>query len=305
MRVSVVIPTHNGRHLLEKHLLAVLACLRSGDEVIVVDDASTDNSVEFLKETYPLVHLVQHKNTLRYAQSCNDGVAVAKNPLIFLLNNDVSPDPNALSTVVSHFAHTMVGAVGFLEYDASGKVQGRSVGSFQRGMFVHARAKEQTAGPTMWAAGGSMVMRTDLWKKLGGMDTLFRPAYSEDIDLGYRTWKAGFGVFFEPNSLVFHDHETTNLSVFGKTKIEIMSYKNAFLFLWKNVTDTRILLSHLLWLPYHIIYGGLRSHGLLIFGLIQAVLQMDEVLRARRKAGKTAVISDQNVMKNAHIGGSI
>ena len=195
MRVSVVIPNYNGRDLLEKHLPAVFACLRDGDEVIVVDDASTDNSVEFLKKTYPLIHVVAHRNTLRYAQSCNDGVAAAKNPLIFLLNNDVSPEPNALHAAVSHFAHKIVGAIGCLEYDASGKVQGRSIASFQRGLFVHARAKEQIAGPTMWAAGGSMVMRADLWKRLGGMDTLFRPAYSEDIDLGYRTWKAGFGVF--------------------------------------------------------------------------------------------------------------
>ena len=200
MRVSVVIPNYNGRHLLEKHLPAVFACLRNGDEVIVVDDASADGSVKFLQRTYPLVHVVAHRNTLRYAQSCNDGVAAAKNPLIFLLNNDVSPEPNALHTAVSHFSHKIVGAIGCLEYDASGKVQGRSVASFQRGMFVHAREKEQTAGPTMWAAGGSMVMRADLWKKLGGMDTLFRPAYYEDIDLGYRTWKAGYGVFFDPIS---------------------------------------------------------------------------------------------------------
>lgn len=242
---------------------------------------------------------------MRYAQSCNDGVAVAKNPLIFLLNNDVSPDSNALSAAVSHFAHNMVGAVGCCEYDASGKVQGRSIASFQRGMFVHARAKEQTAGPTMWAAGGSIVMRTDLWKKLGGMDTLFRPAYAEDIDLGYRTWKAGFRVLFEPKARVFHDHETTNAVVFGRIKMKTMSYKNAFLFMWKNVTDTNILLHHFVYLPYHIIFDGLRSHGLLIFGLIQATLQMGEVLGARRMAAKTAVISDQVVVEKAHIGGLV
>jgi len=297
MRVSVVIPNYNGRHLLEKHLPAVFACLRNGDEVIVVDDASADGSVKFLQRTYPLVHVVAHRNTLRYAQSCNDGVAAAKNPLIFLLNNDVSPESNTLQAAVSHFSHKIVGAIGCLEYDASGKVQGRSVASFQRGMFVHAREKEQTAGPTMWAAGGSMVMRADLWKKLGGMDTLFRPAYYEDIDLGYRTWKAGYGVFFDPSSRVFHDHETTNTSVFGKTQIEVMSHKNAFLFIWKNVTDTRILLHHFLWLPYHVIFGGFRSRGLLIAGLFQAVLQMGEVLRARKIGEKTAKLTDQNTIQ--------
>ncbi len=305
MRVSVVIPTYNGRDSLEKHLPAVLACLRDGDEVIVVDDASTDNSVEFLKKTYPFIHLIQHKNTMRYAQSCNDGVVDAKNPLIFLLNNDVSPDSDVLHAVIPHFFRSVVGAIGCLEYDVSGKVQGRSVASFQRGMFIHARSKNQTTGPTMWAAGGSMVMRTDLWKKLGGMDSLFRPAYSEDIDLGYRTWKAGFEVFFESNSRVFHDHETTNATVFGQTKIDVMSFKNAFLFMWKNVTDTDILLQHFLWLPYHIIFGGFRSHGLLIFGLFQALLQMGEVLRARRIAAKNAVISDTNVVEKARIEGSL
>ena len=75
--------------------------------------------------------------------------------------------------------------------------------------------------------------------------------------------------------------------------------------MWKNVTDTRILLRHFLRLPYHVLFGGFRSHGLLIVGLFQAVLQMGEVLRARRATAKTAVISDTLVMRKVRVGGSL
>lgn len=296
MQVSIVIPNYNGLVVLQQHLPAVLRCMRKEDELIVVDDASNDDSVSFLKHTYPQIQVIEHARNTRFGQACNDGVAQAKHKLVLLLNNDVSPTPDLIKHLLPHFEDSKVVAVGCCETNSAGVLSGKSVASFTRGMFVHARARKQTSGYTMWATAGSMMVRKSVWEKLGGMDQIFRPAYFEDIDLGYRMWKAGYIVKFDDKAQVFHDHETTNVSAFGSDQIQIMSYKNSFIFMWKNVTDSSVFLSHILWLPYHLIVGGCRSHGLLILGFIQAILQMGEVAISRIKVSKLMILHDKEVI---------
>jgi len=297
MHVSIVIPNYNGLEVLKKHIPSVLACMRDGDELIIVDDASNDASVAFLKTEYPQIRVITHVTNKRFGRTCNDGVDQAKHEYVLLLNNDVAPPKDLIGHVLPHFHDPRVAAVGCLEHDSQGVASGKSVARFARGMFVHARAASQKSGYTMWSTAGSMMVRKSIWQKLGGMDYAFRPAYFEDIDLGYRIWKAGYVVRFEAKARVFHDHETTNMSTFGDERIQVMSYKNGFLFMWKNVTDVSIFLSHICWLPYHLIIGGYRSHGLLILGFIQATLQLTEVMISRWNTRKYIVLSDREVMK--------
>ena len=297
MLVSIVIPNYNGLEVLKKHLPAVLKCMRKDDELIVVDDASKDDSAVFLKSTYPQVKVIEHTLNKRFGQTCNDGIAEAKNELVLLLNNDVAPDPELLKHLLPHFDDPKIAAVGCCEHNSAGVLSGKSIASFTRGMFIHDRATKQTSGYTMWSTAGSMMVRKAIWEQLGGMDHAFRPAYFEDIDLGYRMWKAGFLVRFEAKAKVFHDHETTNITAFGNEHIQVMSYKNGFIFMWKNVTDFSVFLQHICWLPYHLIIGGIRSHGLLILGFFQAILQMGEVFISRAKITKMTVLRDAQVIK--------
>lgn len=286
MNVSVVIPTYNGKELLQKHLPAVLASLKASDEVIIVDDASTDNTVEFLKEKYPHIIIVLHEKNMRFAVSCNDGVRRASNDICVLLNNDVSPTKEFLKPLLKHFDDDLVFAVGCLEENDHHIVSGRALGKFTRGMLIHKRAENQEKTTTLWASGGSMACRKNIWLKIGGMDSLFAPAYWEDIDLSYRAMKMGYGVSFEPNAKVFHHHETTNKSVLGSNNLSIISYRNMFIFYWKNITDIQLLHEHLLWLFYHVIVGGVRTHGQLMIGFVKAVMVLPSVL-VRRKQMKT------------------
>jgi len=106
MRISVLIPNYNGRHLLEKNLPVILkACERwkKGEwEVIIVDDASTDDSVDFLKKNYPQVKIVRHAKNQRFAAACNSGVRAAKGDIVVLLNNDVAPEVNFLEPLIAY-----------------------------------------------------------------------------------------------------------------------------------------------------------------------------------------------------------
>ena len=149
---------------------------------------------------------------------------------------------------------------------------------FRRGLMVHWRAEDQNQPTTDWAFAGAAAYQRKKWLAIGGMDTLFRPAYEEDRDLSYRALKYGWKILFEPKSVVAHHHETTNIKVFGRKRIEIISFKNQFLFVWKNITDRGYLLRHFLWLPYHLLVTNLRSGGLLGIGFLLALIQLPEVI---------------------------
>ncbi len=91
MKISVVIPNYNGQKLLAKNLSKVIAVCKNC-ETIVVDDASTDDSVQFLQIKFPKVKIVKHKKNKRFAVACNSGVKAAQGEIVILLNSDVVPE---------------------------------------------------------------------------------------------------------------------------------------------------------------------------------------------------------------------
>lgn len=305
MKISIVIPSFNGKELLEKNLPAVFkACQTfsssSNDwEIIVVDDGSSDKSVSFIKEKYPTIKLVVHKNNQYFAVSCNDGVKAAQGEVVVLLNNDVEPKEGFLRPLVGNFSDERVFSVGCKEKSLQkGKMifSGRAGGRFKRGFLVHWRAKNQKEKDTLWTASGSAAYRKSLWLKLGGLDPLFRPAYGEDVDLSYRAQKSGLKVLFEPKSQVFHQHETTNIKAFGEKKIKIYAFKNQFLFVWKNITDIKYLFLHFFWLFYHLL-NQLKNRNWLFFqGFLLAIKQLPEVLNSRSKVKKHFQLKDREII---------
>jgi GT2 family glycosyltransferase len=284
---SIVIPNYNGRRLLERNLPEVLkAAKKQGKEfeVIVVDDASTDDSVSFLKKKFPQVKIVLHFQNQRFAAACNSGVQIAKGEVVVLLNNDVAPEPNFLLSLLTHFKDKDVFAVGCREKSKLGNkiiFSGRSEAKFEKGFLIHWRAENQDLSDTFWAAGGSMAVSREKWLKLGGMDPLFRPAYWEDIDLSWRAGKRGWKILFEPKSVVNHNHETTNIMAFGKKRMKVYAYKNQFLFVWKN-GNARMILSNILWLSYHLLRATLSGDWLFWQGFFMALRQLPELVKQRR-----------------------
>lgn len=276
-KVSVVIPNYNGQHLLKKNLPMVLKSLRDQDELVIVDDHSTDKSVEWVVKKFDLhnqkinlgsrkikakvgsyfsvkkkirVVLVVNQKNIRFAKAVNKGVIISKNNLIFLLNNDVSPEADTINQLVKDFDKDVF-AVGCLEIEKNmgGIKAGKNTLEFKRGMFIHSRADDFLAGPTAWASGGSAMFDKKKWLQLDGLDSLFYPAYWEDIDLSFRAKKKGWLVLFEPKAKVDHNHETTNNLVFGQKQIDQMSWQNAKKFVLKHANWWQRLLFYL-WRPY-------------------------------------------------------
>ena len=275
--VSVVIPNYKKEPLIS-HLSAVIkACPNT--EIIVVDDCSPDDIVFYLKKHFPKVKVIKNKINQRFAENCNIGFKAAKGDIVVLINSDVAPKPNFLTPLTKHFSDPKVFAVSCLEIQTvKGKkeISGKNKCQFKRGFLVHSKAKITSLTKftsNCWASGGSMACDRKKFLELGGFDTLYKPAYWEDIDLSWRARELyGYKILFEPKSQVFHNHETTNVSVFGRRRMEIMAMRNQILFVWKN-THGKQLLEHFLWLPYHLTFTTIRTKGVFLIALLKAIIQ--------------------------------
>lgn len=300
LSVSVVIPNFNGGKLLAKHLPAVINAVGSS-EILVVDDASNDRSVQLLKDNFPQIKVITHSINKRFAAACNTGFENASGEIVILLNNDVSPQSDFLANLLKNFEEEKVFAVGCAEKIShnSQDISGKSCATFSRGIVAHRRCERQEFGNTLWVSGGSGAFRKSIWNELKGMDTMFAPAYQEDRDISYRAMKRGYKVLFEPNSVVIHHHETTNKQELGASKMLVTSFKNQFLFIWKNITSTKLILKHLVWLPYQLIVGGIKSKGLLIQGFVQALKNTPDVFVKRQIESKESLVTDEEIFAKA------
>ncbi len=297
-RVSVIIPNYNGRELLAKNLPSVLAnCL--GCEIIVVDDASTDDSIQFLKKKYNKIRIVKNTNNLGFAKTANLGVQKANSRLVLLLNSDVSPRNNFLKVAIKHFENKNLFAVGIEDYShESGKIitKGRGGIKFKKGFFLHFPAFIER-GPTFWVSGGSGLFDRDKFLELGGFDDIYKPFYWEDIDLAFRAWKSGYTCIFEPLSKVDHFHEQGAIAT-QKSRffIKIVSYKNQFIFAWKNISSYTWALEHLLWLPFNIFKAILNFDLAFIAGLAWALLDLPHLLYDQVFSENSYLLSDREVV---------
>lgn len=239
INVSIVIPNWNGEKKIRDNLPKVLEL--TVKEVIVVDDASSDSSLEVLKNNFPTVKVIAKKKNGGFSSAVNTGVNEASGTLVFLLNTDAVPDKNCLKYILPHFEDKRVFSVGC---NSGGSW---SWAKFEKGYFWHFVTQKVTnTHQTLWVSGGSGVFRRTIWEKLGGLDELYAPFYEEDLDIGYRATKRGYINLWEPKALVKHnDKEGVIKENFPKGFIEKISQRNQLIFIWKNITSPSLTKRHI------------------------------------------------------------
>ncbi len=279
-KISIIIPNYNGSSLLEKNLPQVIKCCPNA-QIIVVDDASTDDSTTLLKSKFKLITLLSLNKNRGFAWAANYGVQEAANDIVLLLNTDVTPRHNFLKNVLPYFINENVFAVALADYShESGSiiVRGRGGANFKKGFLNHFELKIEKA-ETLWVSGGSGVYDRKKFLELGGFDTTFAPFYWEDIDLSYRAQKSGFVCHFEPSAKVDHYHAEGAIK---KNKSEFLiktsSYKNQFIFVWKNISDYSMLIAHILWLPIHMVKELIKLDVPFFIGLLWAITKIPSLI---------------------------
>src|SRR3954468_6601189 len=251
---SVVIPNWNGRDLLEKYLPSVVEALAGNpeNEIVVVDNGSTDGSAAFVRERFPQVTLVALPENLGFGGGSNAGFRAARNRIVVLLNSDMRVAEDFLQPLLDGFSDADVFAVScqifFSDPAKLREETGLTQGWWENGRLrVRHRIDEAITGayPCFYGGGGSCAFDRDKFLELGGFDSLLAPFYLEDTDLGYMAWKRGWKVLYQPRSKVYHEHRGTIGKRFTEDQIQAVLKKNFILFCWKNIHGWDRLLPHL------------------------------------------------------------
>jgi GT2 family glycosyltransferase len=307
--VSIVIPTWNGRHLLERFLPSVLVAADRYREtagadvqVVVVDDGGRDDTAFWLAAAHPgRVELLMKRYNEGFAHACNTGFAHARHPVVLLLNNDVEVEPDAIAPLVGHFAAPDVFAVACLTTNLeTGVASGvGKIGSFTRGFLrVHAGYVPAREGdyPSIFASGGASAFSREKLDALGGFDTLYAPFYWEDVELSYRAWKRGWRVLFEPRSRVRHQVSSTIGKTFGRHAVRAVEHRNRLLAHWVHVHDPEMWRSHRRRVALLALAAPLRLDFAYLDGLVQALGRRGEAARRRAVERAAAARTDREVI---------
>ena len=211
-QVSIIIPAYG-------KLDYTVTCLRSlsqhlGDssvEVIVVDDASPDQSATALRAIEGL-RLIENPQNLGFVASCNAGANAARGEYLAFLNNDTQVTAGWLDALLSCFAEEPdCGLAGSRLVYPDGRLQEAGGWIFSDGTAWNVgRFDSRTAATygyrrrTDYLSGAAIMIRRELFFELGGFDERYAPAYYEDTDLAFAVRDFGLSVFYEPNSVVVH-----------------------------------------------------------------------------------------------------
>ncbi len=291
--VSVVIPSWNSEKQLKQNLRYVYAAAREVDaEIVIVDDASSfDQSQAYLQKQAELGKIRYYANPTNqgFSYTVNRGVDLAKGEIVILLNTDVRPSKVAFKTCLRLFENPDVFAVTFNSGEAW------MGGHWRDGLFQHFKVEpnqhnRHSLNPSLWASGGQAAFDKKKWQQLGGMDLLYKPFYWEDVDLGYRAWKRGWQILWDPKAKVVHDHQKSVIANnFSKKYITDTAQRNQFLFIWKNIRDRNLLLNHLINLPRYAFAYPLP--------FLRALVKLPKVLQARHRESSFIKKTDTEILK--------
>jgi len=242
----MVIPNYNGRRLLELFLPGMVEfALKNGIELLVIDDASTDESVRYLQSEFPSLKLLVNQQNLGFGKSCNRAVAVADGEYIFLLNTDIKFLDIDMSVIEKHMQLPDFFALTFKSFypETMQFREGAKRLKIKSGLpFVLHNEKDQLPPvnglqTSFYPVGGHSLINRQRFLDLGGFSDLYSPFYWEDSDLGYRAMKRGWQTYFDPRLTVIHDHQTSSIKTnFAQKRIRQIKLRNRIIFMYHNFT---------------------------------------------------------------------
>jgi GT2 family glycosyltransferase len=214
---SVIIPNWNGRRHLPTCLGALARQTRKDFETILVDDASTDDSVRYVEDVFPWVRIVRRRRNGHFSRAVNTGIHAARADVIVLLNSDTEPEPGWLAALLRALEdHPEAGMVTskLLLFDRRTVLH--SAGDFlrvdgrpgNRGVWEEDHGQYDESRWVFGACGGAAAFRRTMLDEIGLFDEAF-VAYCEDVDLSFRAQLAGYRCRFVPEARVYHHVSAT------------------------------------------------------------------------------------------------
>ncbi len=245
--VSIVIPSRDGKTLLEKLLPALERELQQiPGEILVVDNGSADGTARWLAQEHPGVIAEISSEPLSFSAAVNRGIARARFRHVLLLNNDMEPEPGFLAPLRAAFQEVpelfCAAAQIFFPPGRRREETGKAVWRRKRArpdFFVHCiePVEGENLSPVLYGSGGCSLFDTARLRALGGLDEELRPAYVEDLDLGFRAWRMGWPTVFVSASRVVHHHRATTSRFFKPEELQTWVEINFLRFLLRGAGD--------------------------------------------------------------------
>jgi GT2 family glycosyltransferase len=288
LTVSVVLPNWNGRRWLPACLASIAAQALAPEEIIVVDNGSSDGSLEYLAAEHPEVRVLALDSNTGFAHAANRGIAAATGELVALLNTDIELEPDWLARMVAALRGRPDAASAACKmlwlgdrreiYDA-GDILRRDGACEQRGRFLPDDGAYDAPGEVFGACAGAALYRRAAVLDCGGFDERYF-AYLEDVDLALRLRLAGWGCAYVP-AVALHAGEGSSSQLSGGhwplvARNTLVLVAKAFPARWLPLVAYR----QLAWLAAAARERRLRAH---LRGLAAALPRLPGALRERRR----------------------
>ena len=249
MKVTIIIPNYNGKHFMEPCLASLKEQTCQDYKVLVVDNASTDGSLEYMKEHYPKIEVIALDKNYGFSKAVNVGIQHSTTPYVILLNNDTTVDPHYVeemikaiersprifsvsSKMIQMYHPELIDSAGDL-YTLLGWGVCRGTG---RPVSNYTEADE-----IFTACAGAAIYRRSAFSKIGYFDENHF-AYLEDIDVGYRAKIYGYKNTYCPTALVYHVGSGTSGSKYNSFKVKLSARNNIYLN-YKNMPILQLILN--------------------------------------------------------------
>jgi GT2 family glycosyltransferase/phosphatidylglycerophosphate synthase len=270
--IDVFVLNFNGRPLLAECLSSIVQAAASSRyrcRVTVIDNASTDDSVEWLRREHPMIAVRSMANV--GLCSFNEVVLESEAPVCVLLNNDVKAAEDALDVLVepllsssSNEEPLALTAPRCYLFDGTTHEGLKTAVTWRYGLvqatshFEGAAEAASQPGPTA-SAGAVLAVNRAAFLELGGFDPLYFPGRIEDLDFGFRAFQAGYRSHYVPGSVFFHRGAATFGAAFGRDGCDHLALRNTLLFQWRRLRHPWHLVRQIAWLPVRIVRDVVRA----------------------------------------------
>jgi GT2 family glycosyltransferase len=252
MKIAVVILNWNGTKLLEQFLPSIVNYSPEAD-IYVADNASTDDSIAFVKTNFPTVQIIKNESNFGFAQGYNEALKSVDTEIYALVNSDIEVTENWLKPIVETFQNEPKTAIiqpkildykrkEYFEYaGAAGGFMDKYGYMFCRGRIFETLEKDNGQyddnGEIFWASGACFFIRSSVYKELKGFDADFF-AHQEEIDLCWRAFNKGHSIKYNSKSVVYHVGGATLQQ--GNPMKTFLNFRNSLLMMVKNLPKNQL-----------------------------------------------------------------
>ena len=290
--VNIIILNYNGKGLLEECLPSIIRAAKKTScecKVTVIDNASSDDSVEFLENNFKEVRIDKRKDN-EVLCAFNDFLKQSTEDISILLNNDIKVDENFIDPLIDVFnknEDAFLAVPKMMSFDGARCENGKGRASVKYGMFWaisrYPGYEKDADEEALISHAANGAFRREKFVSLGGFDDLYLPGIMEDADLCFRAYKKGLRCYYQPKSIIYHKGRESFRKAFGEKKVDEIAHRNTFLFMWKNITSFRYMFEHILFLIPRFLFAIVMKKFEFVKGFLSALPLLPKALDRRKK----------------------